>query len=89
MTDPRTQTGDNPALGVSGDTRTTEVSDYPTSLLVTSLLACIALCIVTLSVIAQTAIAGEWLRFMLAGFAYTVFLLGALVSIAKLAGWHE
>jgi hypothetical protein len=89
MTDPRTQTGDNPALGVSGDTRTTEVNDYPTSLLITSLLACIALCLVALLLIVDAGRSGEWFRLIAAGFAYTVFLLGALVSIAKLAGWHE
>lgn len=62
---------------------------YPTLLLVTCLLSCLALCLVTLMLIAQTAIAQEWGRFLAAGFAYTVFLLGALVCIAKLAGWHE
>lgn len=35
-----TQHGDNPAVGASGDTRTR----YPTSLLITALLACLALC---------------------------------------------
>jgi hypothetical protein len=62
---------------------------YPTTLLLTALLACLALCLVSLVLIAQMAITQDWYRFAAAGFAYTVFLLGALVCVAKLAGWND
>ena len=62
---------------------------YSTSLLITCLAACIGLCLVALLLIARSAIDFDWYRFALAGFAYTVFLLGALVCIAKLAGWDD
>ena len=68
---------------------TTPMNDYPTSLLLTSLASCIALCVVTLLLLVQAAIAQEWLRASLAGFAYVVFHIAATISLAKLAGWHE
>ena len=62
---------------------------YPTSLLITALLSCLALCLVALLLIVDAGRSGDWFRLIAAGFAYTVFLLAALVCVAKLAGWND
>ena len=62
---------------------------YPTSLLLTCLLSCIALCLVALLLIVQGVMLHDWYRISMAGFAYVVFQMGGLVAIAKLAGWHD